>query len=1387
MPDILKEPKKIKPAKFDDFVKKVIEPFMALHIEDPNISMEDDDLFGDIKSALELKFGEPVEFSPDQEKKLREKISGWIEQAKALELQKQVEKHKKELDQLLEEIRKMDDTKIDEINDRLDKKLEEIEALTDPTMKDELTKLFEALEAEFMQIGKNLDDLREQAEREKIEADARAKEERERVDAEAKVKEEQEKEAAVKSAALARERAEEDAAREARGRGFHVRDRRARDTRHVATAPSVPAEATPREPSAPESPAPAPVAPAETPRTAESTPAPASSTPRETGAPAEAPTSTRTPVGERARSFDEIRKVEDLKNKLDEVKKKLMEAAGRKEKNSGFLGKLTGKKAKSEAEYNALQAEFDRLNSELKAESRVEGKKTLEFLEEQEKRSHETLRDQYKIKESSLVKGWRWLGDMNMFNLMKSQAEKKPEGFWAKELKKIESLPKWRQKMNQIGGNVFSLRTSITTGLAGFGFLGGAFQAAAESATYIGIRTGAIGLGATLGDLDALGRAHMKKMGKEGNVFETKEEAKKAKAEKATVLEDIDDPKERLSIVSQKIHEYRGFAMAHDIDLEKDDTIYHLLEMRRKELEKVPKEKGEEMLALLEKMEQESFTAITKQLTKEKKDRWKRVCRSILFGGISAATFFAQKMGEFNRVFGQAFEEALGVQDKGHLYAGGVGVAAMEAKTAVVGAGTGAGAAAETLPEAKPVAPSPSVVEQMSEHVEATKPSLAATYEIHGGKGFLHGMNSFQRDPILHDKIVVGVRASHPEWADKSDDFVVHKWRVEQAHGNGFLYGQRGVSGEFHTKTLHDGAKINLAFNEKGYPEVSVGKEHVTEHGLRYHPGADETVKMAGDVRDVVPDEKDVVSGVSKLKTDEVLGVKHDAPVGQEPIIEAKAPSVVEDHGIKFGEQYDASEKEAILKDIELRKEVIEAGHEHLAELQKEFGNRPEWNAFADAYNQRLDGSQTDLDKMIDQLDDPGVEIKPTIVAYGGMTPEQFGHETVEAWEGIVNQKTHLISTTEAHGRLTAELDQEMDEAEFSAGDVGEPVGVKVETGGGAQAVHDAGGAGVEAIHAETRIDPDWSNRNAEQLGDPQLLKGTTADGHQTYVQPYKMEDSGKWMNVMFDDTGKKMGYIDEFDKGHLGEPQGGWPKGVPEKMEVPGGAKAHEAVADTSTGPAVENKIEEVGGGSVEVNDGVKRIRTDEAAVIDVYKTPNGEIKVGTIQGGDAPMPDKLFKEFFPKGNPERLAAQSGTYQDLRAIYAYHKAYDVIVDAQGSGSEEAKALLGQMQSKIKMLDGQTPDKIKDFLDPRFAETLGYDVEVPDTQSFDSLFVEPDTKGAITWLSRASHGELSGIDSSEQIEAIKLKDQLDSALDNKDAGALEKVLKKIEEFRKDAE
>ncbi len=129
------------------------------------------------------------------------------------------------------------------------------------------------------------------------------------------------------------------------------------------------------------------------------------------------------------------------------------------------------------------------------------------------------------------------------------------------------------------------------------------------------------------------------------------------------------------------------------------------------------------------------------------------------------------------------------------------------------------------------------------------------------------------------------------------------------------------------------------------------------------------------------------------------------------------------------------------------------------------------------------------------------------------------------------------------------------------------------------------------------------------------------------------------------------------------------------------------------------------------------------------------------------------------------------------------------------------------MKFYTKILDNKTPAEIKDYLDPSFARTLGYHGEAPveapdvpaeapvevsaeevlvetpeDVPDFNDLMKQPETRMNTAWLSQAAKGEIDGIGSDAQIEAIKLRDSFDAAHKAQDGAKMQQVLKEVEEF-----
>ena len=122
----------------------------------------------------------------------------------------------------------------------------------------------------------------------------------------------------------------------------------------------------------------------------------------------------------------------------------------------------------------------------------------------------------------------------------------------------------------------------------------------------------------------------------------------------------------------------------------------------------------------------------------------------------------------------------------------------------------------------------PSVVDA----IPGPRPHLSVqdSYVIKKGDGLLNAANHFQGDKAQLAEMMKGIRAGHPEWAGKSNGYVLRHWRLEQIHKEGYDFGDGWRSG---TKTVHAGAEVKLVFDEKGYPSLSLGNEHVSQHGVR--------------------------------------------------------------------------------------------------------------------------------------------------------------------------------------------------------------------------------------------------------------------------------------------------------------------------------------------------------------------------------------------------------------------------------------------------------------------------------------------------------------------------------------------------------------------------
>ncbi|MBT4121322.1 MAG: hypothetical protein HOA57_03675 [Candidatus Magasanikbacteria bacterium] len=125
------------------------------------------------------------------------------------------------------------------------------------------------------------------------------------------------------------------------------------------------------------------------------------------------------------------------------------------------------------------------------------------------------------------------------------------------------------------------------------------------------------------------------------------------------------------------------------------------------------------------------------------------------------------------------------------------------------------------------------------------------------------------------------------------------------------------------------------------------------------------------------------------------------------------------------------------------------------------------------------------------------------------------------------------------------------------------------------------------------------------------------------------------------------------------------------------------------------------------EEKDGITRIKTEGGVIIDCSETEDGSLFVKMLSRGQMLSDRDLFKEFFGDKSPEKLYHSPFAVDNMRTLHAYAEAYKVAVKQGGVDSDASKALLGHMKSMTRKIDGYTPDSIKDFLEPDFAQKLG--------------------------------------------------------------------------------
>ncbi len=389
-----------------------------------------------------------------------------------------------------------------------------------------------------------------------------------------------------------------------------------------------------------------------------------------------------------------------------------------------------------------------------------------------DERAERVLADMKNENSHKLYQLWQKMGELNVGNIEAVKnilAQQEDDGVWKGKAKMV----------GRFIARGMSLRSAVGAAMVGSGFVAAyaGWRMASGAASGVGTYT-LMREGMSAGSRELLA-------GSESKVRREYGEAELASMDDKDLGELMQAYGARLGFHGEKLSGNTRFERVKNAFLSRLELVHENVEERIdtgwSEEPRTPeaKEKLEAMLekkdAMLERLEGLSKKVEEELATKEKEDRRQRL--------IAAAS-------------------ALAVSGAIMYWRGG---AVPEASTPPP-AEVAHAATAEASSVAAEAAPSPAELPH----------GVAGVYEIKSGQGLLHAANEFQK--AQHDEIVAGIKTQHPEWFAKGEDSALHRWRMEQVRDHG---GSIGPDGEKLTEILHAGAKIQLEFDEHGYPQIT--------------------------------------------------------------------------------------------------------------------------------------------------------------------------------------------------------------------------------------------------------------------------------------------------------------------------------------------------------------------------------------------------------------------------------------------------------------------------------------------------------------------------------------------------------------------------------------
>lgn len=407
-------------------------------------------------------------------------------------------------------------------------------------------------------------------------------------------------------------------------------------------------------------------------------------------------------------------KITKLNEQLGQARQNLILALSNRERSGGIWGGVKSwlgstHNEVAEIEYENAWEEYEKIQKDLLELTQEQVGAFKNFLDEETKKLQNKIGEHFKGKENIVVKIWKRLGELNLYNYLekknKNVTEREKSGeivrgwdkFWANRGLELEQSGLWAK----IGAKALSARMGISFGLLGVGLY--EVPGLVTSQIYIGARTAFVGAGAAFGGragTDVLQNLGQRWLGKREEIFNSREEAESVWLKRLGLAEeatggDLDLPsgkddeikigkryrklenaldkveaainmimdlptERRLLEIQHRIAAIEAYAYVNGFDLEKDDNYQRLTQFRDRTAQEVIKIKAEALgdnretirpdnlvdaLVYLESRKSE-MDILSGKITGEKQWRWGKRIASVVIGAAAGSLAYLSMLNK---------------------------------------------------------------------------------------------------------------------------------------------------------------------------------------------------------------------------------------------------------------------------------------------------------------------------------------------------------------------------------------------------------------------------------------------------------------------------------------------------------------------------------------------------------------------------------------------------------------------------------------------------------------------------------------------------------------------------------------------------------------------